>query len=749
MSFTRLIQLSFISLLFTMVTSCGGGSSSSSNETSPPPPPLTPQLQESSTKTALNLDITAANIVGDQVTISFQLVDIEGIAITHLSAEDFSVTLAQLNPSEVGNNTGDWQSYINKIEMPGIGNGTEPKMQAKTESGAVGTFVNNGDGTYQYTYAQSVSTQPQEIQEQAKIEGLDLSHKPSVVHRSGMQLTLDEYKRNATFDWIPQTGENQIDGIFDHAITSTENCNTCHGELAIHGGSRTEIKYCVTCHNPGSTDANSGNTVNFKNMIHKIHRGKNLPSVEAGGEYVIYGYRDSKHDYSNLVYPNDILSCQICHAGNATAEPNQTPTVSGDNWREIATQATCGSCHDDLDFNQHYGGQSNDENCMSCHQNSAVARSISDSHKNLTIAASSEFHAEIINVSNTQAGEFPIVQFKVTNPETGKEYDLLNDPEWTQEGSSSLSIDLAWTTKDYTNTGNQGDNSNSVSLNALDLAVDNGDGSFKVTSTTAIPDGSLAPNYVATGSGGVFISGHPAVVLDEENPSEVSKVGLNNVIDYFSIDEAEGNAIARRVSVTTEQCLVCHGQLIKHGDSKVNNVQACVTCHNPRNTDKRTRDVAQTPPTDGKLEESLDFKTMIHAIHASGKRENPLQLVGYKGFSTKLYDTNNVRYPNKLSQCDACHTEDSYQLPIVEHALGTTITSNDTQNHDDDIVISPVTAVCSSCHDNSEAKIHMESNGGSFSTTQNQIDNGITIEQCTICHGSGKSYAVEKVHVLN
>ena len=221
-------------------------------------------MQESTTKTELNVDITAAAIAADQVTINFQLVDIDGVAITHLTASDFSVTLAQLNPSYVGNNTGDWQSYINKIEMPGIGEGTEPKMQATLESGTTGTFVNNGDGTYQYTYAQSVLNQPQDIIEQAATEELDLSYKPTVVHRSGMQLTIDGNSQNATFDWIPQTGETQIDGVFNHDIASTANCNSCHGELAIHGGSRKEIKYCVTCHNPGSTDANSGNTVNFK-----------------------------------------------------------------------------------------------------------------------------------------------------------------------------------------------------------------------------------------------------------------------------------------------------------------------------------------------------------------------------------------------------------------------------------------------------------------------------------------------------
>ena len=119
------------------------------------------------------------------------------------------------------------------------------------------------------------------------------------------------------------------------------------------------------------------------------------------------------------------------------------------------------------------------------------------------------------------------------------------------------------------------------------------------------------------------------------------------------------------------------------------------------------------------------------------------------GYTTHIYDQDKIHYPNKLSNCTACHTNDSYQLPINEQVLGTTISSNNIQSHDDDIVISPNAAICSSCHDNSEAKTHMESNGGNFSTTQNQIDSAEVIEQCTVCHGSGKTYSVEKVHNIN
>ena len=49
-------------------------------------------------------------------------------------------------------------------------------------------------------------------------------------------------------------------------IAATETCNACHDNLAIHGGARFEMQECVTCHNPGSADANSGNTVDMSVM---------------------------------------------------------------------------------------------------------------------------------------------------------------------------------------------------------------------------------------------------------------------------------------------------------------------------------------------------------------------------------------------------------------------------------------------------------------------------------------------------
>ncbi|HNM25714.1 MAG TPA: hypothetical protein PKL15_09800, partial [Saprospiraceae bacterium] len=66
------------------------------------------------------------------------------------------------------------------------------------------------------------------------------------------------------------------------------NCDQCHKELRAHGEFRRSVKLCVLCHTSGSEDKNVATaangtpdiTIDFRVMIHKIHNGFNLPSVQ-------------------------------------------------------------------------------------------------------------------------------------------------------------------------------------------------------------------------------------------------------------------------------------------------------------------------------------------------------------------------------------------------------------------------------------------------------------------------------------
>ena len=159
------------------------------------------------------------------------------------------------------------------------------------------------------------------------------------------------------------------------------------------------------------------------------------------------------------------------------------------------------------------------------------------------------------------------------------------------------------------------------------------------------------------------------------------------------------------------------------------------------------REAGRAQATDGKDEESLDFKTMVHGIHAAGERENALQIVGFMGFSVHVYDEEEVHYPGNLANCTTCHTEDGFRLPLASSVLATSNdTGEDVQDPADDTVTTPIAAVCSSCHDYAKDISHMEFYDGNFSTTQEAIDNGEVVEQCNTCHATGKPDDAWEVH---
>lgn len=729
-----------------LLTACGGGGGGdsavgiidNSNPFNEPVTPINPNPADSAPFTSadeVQAQITSVTMDGTPV-VNFTVADQQGRAIVDLTESNVSFTLAKLVEGQNGDSD-YWQSYFNTTEQPNpdLGPGTEAKTQATRTS--AGTLLHKGNGAYSFTFSTDIT---------AITSPIAVTYEPNLTHRVAIQFGGGPIA-NPVFTWVPATGATE--NITSRDIVATATCNNCHDPLALHGGGRRETQYCVTCHNPGSSDAISGNTVDMKVMIHKIHRGASLPSIVNGGEFVIFGFRDSAHDYSGIHFPQEIRNCTTCHAGSATGQEGQILTNQGDNWSTKPTQQACGSCHDDVDFATHQGGQTNNSQCVSCHTPEGANESVITAHQQPIQLARKDFQFNIHSITNTAPGQFPTVTYSVTNPNTGTAYNLLSDAPWTStsNGASRLAIDLAWNTDDYSNTGNGASNASAVSIDALANATAVGNGQYQATSTVAIPDGSAAPFKAATGSGAAVLEGHPAVDVGTATAPDVQQIPVTNAISFFSIDETNGTAQPRRDIVDLDKCLNCHNSLSLHGNNRTDNINTCVTCHNPRNTDKSVRDVATTPPADGKPEESLDFKTMIHGIHAASFREQPLAIVGFRGLSTHTYDETAVHFPGSLENCATCHEGDSYQVPLANTVLGTTrLTGTESTDPDDDTVITPTAAVCASCHDSSLAQTHMEQNGGNFSTTQAAITGGVVVETCSVCHGAGRTADVSVMH---
>ena len=149
-------------------------------------------------------------------------------------------------------------------------------------------------------------------------------------------------------------------------------------------------------------------------MAHKIHMGSNLPSVQAGTPYRIIGFGGAVLDWSTVVYPSDARRCESCHEQNRGA-------AQASNYLTRPTRASCGSCHDDVNFasgEHHAGGpQISDNQCATCHVPQGELEfdaSIKGAHVVPTDSAMlSGLNAEIIRVENGTAGQKPIVTFSL------------------------------------------------------------------------------------------------------------------------------------------------------------------------------------------------------------------------------------------------------------------------------------------------------------------------------------------------
>jgi MtrB/PioB family decaheme-associated outer membrane protein len=113
--------------------------------------------------------------------------------------------------------------------------------------------------------------------------------------------------------------------------------------LAVHGGGRVDVQYCVMCHNSFTTDANSGNVLTMSTMTHKLHSGRLLKSKldanQGGEQYVIWGFNSSQHDSSEVGFPQDLRNCTVCHSkANAS-------TPQGDNWKSRISKQAYLTCH--------------------------------------------------------------------------------------------------------------------------------------------------------------------------------------------------------------------------------------------------------------------------------------------------------------------------------------------------------------------------------------------------------------------
>ena len=462
---TTLVRTAWIALVAGTIAGCGGDGGG--GDAAPPPvitpPPVTgpapaPVPPGSTTIDAGALSTTQFSTLAPQVVfggatvgsppkISFALQDANGNPIvgigkaTRLRATDsvasymnIYFTIAKLVPGANGAPS-KWVSYV-VTTVPSKDAQGVVGTSAPTRPGSdnTGTLVDNGNGTYVYTFYRDITKVKDEVAAMSASgkEALgDLTYDANAVHRialvvsgdvpgtgsntpdgsdSGVPRVRMQNPINAFYDFIPATGKAVAAADPSREIVATAKCNECHDKLgggpgnstaaspaAFHGGARNDTRLCVTCHTSqrgyGRTEATiSGNTFSgstyvvdgrtigdLPNFVHKTHLGEHLAKKSYNYANVVFNH---------VTYPQDIKNCTKCHDGAGTSNK----TANGDNWKAVPSRLACGACHDGINFATgkgvtladaregmttsqygHIGGaQADDKNCALCHSADAV-----------------------------------------------------------------------------------------------------------------------------------------------------------------------------------------------------------------------------------------------------------------------------------------------------------------------------------------------------------------------------------------
>lgn len=742
-SITRKWQLAAILLSSALLFACSGdtgpagpaggqGTAGPPGQGGPPGPAGSATVPIESVE-KINVSIQSVTVAagGGAPTVVLRLSNDLGFGLTGLPASNVGFTLAQLTPGQNGGSS-EWQAYITRSSN------NIPNAQATTESGGSGTYADNGDGTYTYTFAQALTAYAGgPVFSETKTHRLGVEIRTS----TGQFLPENIPANNAPYDFVPAGGAP----IETRLIVNNAACNACHDNLEVHGEARFDVEYCVTCHNPYSIDGDTateawGGSVDMKVLIHKIHYG------ELANGYAIVGFGGTRHDYSDIEFPQDIRNCATCHQESNPDVPQAS------NWRTVQNRAACGTCHDDIDFaaGGHPGGQVfiDDTLCAGCHNETSGATflHVPVVHTIPEVEAAKAFEYEVVSVSGTAPGDMPTVRIRVldpTNPNYATDpdstaYDINDVAGPFQTGSARLRVDVSWTTAELGNLDPDDTLARPAASGApfapigIDFktgALNVGSNVFEKQATDAIPTG-------ITGSGVAILEGRPQVDLGN-GPVSLQVVGSGK---SFAITDA--SAQDRRKVVDIAKCNDCHKTLALHGDNRVGNTELCSTCHNPNATDIARRSAAGTCGMElGTDDESIDLKRMVHRIHAGN--------IGLCGYNNTTHDYNDVVYPGRLNNCEGCHRAGTYYPVDPTAVLATTVDAGaDRSTLLDDVAISPNSAVCSSCHTSDLAKNHMVQNGGDFVARKD--DTGALIstgnETCQLCHGPGATADVGEMH---
>jgi OmcA/MtrC family decaheme c-type cytochrome len=484
-------------------------------------------------------------------------------------------------------------------------------------------------------------------------------------------------------------------------------------------------------------------------MIHKIHRSAELPSVEEGIPYFLYG-----DDFSDIEFPQNIRNCEKCHG---EAHPFET----------IPSNAACTSCHDNVNVNtgeNHSPGAFSDAECSTCHEPEGPEFGISEEGAHTIPQLSQQvpgMNFEIVSVRDAEDGD------EVVDPSHHAQviFNIKDNAGLPVDPSTMafLRLTLAGPTTEFAIQDYNGDGIKTAgepirgapftSLGEDYLQQDArgaspvGDGNYSVTFSLPIP--ADAKGTYAVGMEGFKCAAIEGLDQDKGGINctsgntefnEIRDAGFN-VVSYFPVTEVE--PVSRRKVVDTTKCVACHDTFSKnflvHGGIR-NNGEYCALCHNPSH-DSLSR---QPAPAEGETDTTfpVHFKVMIHKIHTGSDLENPYLIFVPSGAATNVQE---FRFPGDRRNCEKCHLSETNLLRPDMGLATVTHERDSTKGVLNTFYTPPIKAACTGCHDGEIEVLGLPVSVHADMWTMNP-NTPNAVEQCSECHSEGRLVAVSRVH---
>ncbi len=526
------------------------------------------------------------------------------------------------------------------------------------------------------------------------------------------------------------------------------------------------MEYCVTCHNPGTVDQDSGESLDMAYMVHSIHMGEDREGAVPFDDLGILGLLARLLE---VTYPQSKAYCETCHAASEAAP-------DGDGWQAAATAKTCGGCHADglvaanfdvvtgqaeysvrpCHFRHSGAGRSQRRNCNGCHLGAIdTAGDALSIHSRLSgdqrfrEELGKEFVFEILSATGTGPGETPVITFSVTNA-AGTAYDIMTAPEFDVANGSSMNLYVAWPGIENYNGGEggatggfrlriDGDDAvhpgepsyygaghpNRMYLDVIQYYIENAVGGINWTTVTVATRSTTSRRCPKTSPGRPWSRW---VDIRQRSVSTRMLIRWRSVTSVPPQPALSGTRTAPSVNspfppITAMPATSSCSSTVQIATT---NPEMCLVCHN-----------ADLAAIEDGIEEGFALGRMIHAIHAASPSWFGGEFAG-------------VTYPQSIANCDTCHVAGSYNAAREEARSVSLSLGLEETVWTDDAATTPTSQACGTCHMSVAAMGHFNTQGGAVAIEKDLIQkvgglpNGQ--EACAVCHGPGNEFDTAKYH---